>query len=559
VATAAVGRHLDDLKEYAGIPDVARYLDEVRQDIVENVDYFKATEGEEERPQAPGALPREMWLKRYQVNVVVDNCETKGAPVVIELNPTYYNLVGRIEQQAQFGSFTTDFTMIRAGCLHRANGGYLVLEVKSVLSNPFAWDALKRAIKNRLIKTEELGEGVRLISTITLEPEPIPLDVKVILIGDAATYYLLYGLDDDFQKLFKVKADFGTDMERSPEALQSYGQFVATRCHEDNLRHFDREAVARVIEYSARLVEDQDKLSIRFVDIVDLLQEASYWAGENGNDRVTAADVQRAIDEKVYRANRIEEQVRERIVRGLVRIDTTGAAVGQVNGLTISHLGDYIFGSPTRISAQTFAGRGGVVNIEREAKMSGPIHDKGVLILSAYLSARYAQEKPLNVSASITFEQLYDTVDGDSASSTELYALLSSLSSLPLRQDLAVTGSVDQHGNIQPVGGVTQKIEGFFDLCKARGLTGTQGVLIPVQNIRNLMLREDVVQAVSAGKFHIYPISTVDEGIAFLSGREAGELQEDGTYPEGTVHALVSVRLEELAKEKEEEKERKGE
>jgi lon-related putative ATP-dependent protease len=557
VAAAAVDRHMDDLREYAGIPDVARYLGEVRQDIIENVGYFKKSGSEEEgqeEPQVPGAVPTELWLKRYQVNVIVDNSETKGAPVVIELNPTYYNLVGRIEQQAQFGTFTTDFTMIRSGCLHRANGGYLVLEVKSVLTHPFAWDALKRAIKNRLIKTEELGEGFRLISTVTLEPELIPLDVKVILLGDAATYYLLYSLDDDFQKLFKVKADFGTDMDRSPEALQSYAQFIASHCRADNLRHFDRGAVARVIEHSSRLVEDQDKLSIRFMDIVDLIQEASYWAGENGRDMVTAEDVQQAINEKVYRANRIEERVRERITKGTIRIDTTGVEVGQVNGLTISQIGDYAFGSPARISAQTYSGKGGVINIEREAKMSGRIHDKGVLILSAYLSGKYAQKKPLNVSASITFEQLYDTVDGDSASSTELYALLSSLSSLPLRQDLAVTGSVDQHGNIQPVGGVSQKIEGFFDLCAARGLTSTQGVIIPTQNVRNLMLREDVAQAVREGKFHVYPISTVDEGIAFLTGREAGELQEDGAYPEGTVHALVNARLEELAKAATEEK-----
>jgi lon-related putative ATP-dependent protease len=556
VAASAVGHHIHDLLEkYASIPE---YLEAVRQDIIEHVEDFKSEEEEAPTPLIPTAALRQARLSRYQVNVIVDNSQTTGAPVITELNPTYYNLVGRIEHQAQFGALTTDFTMIRAGCLHRANGGYLVMEIKSVLTNPFAWDTLKRAIKNKMIKTEELGAGFSLISTVTLEPEPIPLDVKVILLGDAYTYYLLHSLDDDFQKLFKVKADFGTDMDRTPEAMRDYAQFIATRCREDNLRHFDRGAVARVMEYGTRLVEDQEKLSCRFADIVDLVQEASYWAGESGRDVVTAEDVQRAIEENIHRANRVEERIRERIVEGTIHVDTTGARVAQVNGLSVSLMGDYAFGVPSRITAQTYAGKAGVVNIEREVKMSGRIHDKGVMILSAYLGGKYAQREALTLSASLTFEQLYEEVDGDSASSTELYALLSSLSGLPIRQDLAVTGSVDQHGRIQAVGGVTAKIEGFFDVCKARGLTGSQGVLIPAQNVRHLTLREEVVEAVRAGKFHIYPIAIVDEGIALLTDRDAGELQEDGTYPEETIHALVAARLKELAK-KEEEKESKEE
>ncbi|RMF32096.1 MAG: ATP-binding protein, partial [Chloroflexi bacterium] len=547
----AVGHLIEDLKEkYEGMDEVLAYLDSVRNDIVENVDLFKAGE---EKPKAQVAgipLPVERSpFTRYEVNVLVDRSEEKGAPVIVETNPTYHNLIGRIEHQAVMGVFSTDFTMIKPGALHRANGGYLILPVRDVLLNPFAWDGLKRSLKDRCIRIEELGTQLSLVSTVTLEPEPIPLDVKVVLIGSPLLYYLLYYYEEDFQKLFKVKADFATQMDRTPETEYQYALFVRTICQEDGLLPFDRGAVAQVIEHSSRLVEDQHKLSTRFGEIADLVREASFWASRNGHSVVTADDVRRAIKEKTFRSNLLEERIKELITQGTVMIDTTGERVGQINGLSVILLGDYTFGRPSRVTANTFVGKAGVVNIEREVELSGPIHSKGVLILSSYLGRKYAQNAPLTLSASLVFEQSYEGVEGDSASSTELYALLSSLSGYPIKQGIAVTGSVNQHGELQPVGGINEKIEGFFDICKAKGLTGDQGVIIPVGNVRNLMLREDVIEAVREGKFHIWPVRTVDEGIEILTGVPAGELQEDGTYPEGTVNWAVSQRLAEMAEE----------
>ncbi len=547
----AVGHLIEDLKEkYEGLDEVLAYLDSVRDDIVENVDLFKAGE---EKPKAQIAgipLPVERSpFTRYEVNVLVDRSEEKGAPVVVETNPTYHNLIGRIEHQAVMGVFSTDFTMIKPGALHRANGGYLILPVRDVLLNPFAWDGLKRSLKDRCIRIEELGTQLSLVSTVTLEPEPIPLDVKVVLIGSPLLYYLLYYYEEDFQKLFKVKADFATQMDRTPETEYQYALFVRTICQEDGLLPFDRGAVAQVIEHSSRLVEDQYKLSTRFGEIADLVREASFWASRNGHSVVTADDVRRAIEEKTFRSNLLEERIKELITQGTVMIDTTGERVGQINGLSVILLGDYTFGRPSRVTANTFVGKAGVVNIEREVELSGPIHSKGVLILSSYLGRKYAQNAPLTLSASLVFEQSYEGVEGDSASSTELYAILSSLSGYPIKQGIAVTGSVNQHGELQPVGGINEKIEGFFDICKAKGLTGDQGVIIPVGNVRNLMLREDVIEAVREGEFHIWPVRTVDEGIEILTGVPAGELQEDGTYPEGTVNWAVSQRLAELAEE----------
>ena len=553
LAEFVIGGHLQELRDkYGDCESVLRHLEEVERDIVQNASYFLAPA---EQPQ-PTPQPAVMSLPggrtplaRYEVNLLVNHCRSKGAPVVVETNPTYHNLMGRIEHRAEFGALVTHFAMIKAGALHRANGGYLVVEAKRLVSNPLAWDALKRALSNKQLRIEEMGEAYRVIASATLEPEPIPLDVKVILIGDPGLYYLLYDLDEDFRELFKVKADFETRMGRDGKSVHRYALFIAERCRQENLRHFDPTGVARVVEYGSELAEDQDKLSTRFADIADIVRESALWATRNDHNLVTGNDVQHALDERTYRSNRVEEHILEATQRGFLFVDTTGEVVGQVNGLSILSVGGYEFGKPSRITARTYVGKAGLVSIDREVKMTGPIHDKGALILTGYLGGRYAQKKPLSLSASIVFEQAYEGVEGDSASSTELYALLSSLSDIPIRQGIAVTGSVNQHGEIQPVGGITRKIEGFFDVCKRVGLTGEQGVVIPAPNARNLTLRDDVVTAVASAQFHIYPVRTVDEGISILTAHEAGSLQEDGTYPEGTINALVTEKLLLLAKE----------
>lgn len=553
LAQFVVGDHLKELRDkYADCESVLRYLEEVEKDIVHNASYFLAPPEQPQPTPHPTAVPlftESTPLRRYEVNLLVNNCLSEGAPVVVETNPAYHNLIGRIEHRVEFGAMVTHFTMIKAGALHRANGGYLVLEAKRLLSNPLAWDALKRAVSNREIRIEEMGEALRTITSATLEPKPIPLDVKVILIGDPELYYLLYDLDQDFRELFKVKADFETRMERNRQTIRRYALFIGERCRQENLRHFDPTGVARVVEYGSQLVEDQDKLSTRFADIANIVRESAYWATRNDHEWVTSNDVQRALDERTHRSNRVEEYILEATQRGFLFVDTTGEVVGQVNGLSILTVGDYEFGKPSRISATTFMGKAGLVNIDREVKMTGPIHDKGALILTGYLGGKYAQQKPLSLSASVVFEQAYEGVEGDSASSTELYALLSSLSGIPIRQGIAVTGSVNQRGEIQPVGGVTRKIEGFFDVCKRKGLTGEQGAIIPAANVKNLMLRGDVVSAVEGGQFHVYPVLTVDEGISVLTNCEAGEIQEDGAYPEGTINFLVIERLNRLAEE----------
>jgi lon-related putative ATP-dependent protease len=556
VADFVVSECIDDLDaKYAVFDEVTEYLTEVRKDVIENVsDFRRETETKETDQPSPTPLPagrpRRDPFTRYQVNVIVDHSLSEGAPFVYETNPTYRNLVGRIEQQVHFGVLITDFTRIRAGCLHRANGGYLVVNARDLLTYPFAWDALKRTIKNQEIRTEMVDEALPVTATIALEPEPIPFRAKVILIGDAGTYYMLYGLDEDFRKLFKVRADFGYTMDRSPEAMQSYAEFIASRVREDALLPFDRKAVAKVIEFGTRVAADREKLAARFVDVVEVIQEATHWARCNDHQVVTDTDVDQAIEERRYRSSHLEERLRERILEGTIRVQTEGQVVGQVNGLSVLSMADYEFGMPSRISAKTYLGRGGVVAIDREANLTGNIHNKGVLILQGYLGGKYARKKPLSLAASLTFEQSYERIEGDSASSTELYALLSSLSGLPVRQDLAVTGSVDQQGRVQAIGGATFKIEGFFAICQARGLTGTQGVLIPADNVRHLVLRRDVVQAVRDGKFHIYAVETIDQGIQLLTGVPAGEADEEGNYPEGTVNYLVHQKLMEMAEAK---------
>jgi len=555
VAMFAVGHRIDELRQkYAALPEVVSYLDAVQQDIVKNVNEFREAPKSEETAQTAllgGALPRFLLgppiLRRYQVNVLVDHSESKGAPVFFEEYPTYNNLIGRIEHIAQMGALITDFNLIKPGALHLTNGGYLILDARQVLLQPYAWDGLKRALRAREIRIEPLGQALSLVSTVSLEPEPIPLDVKVILVGDRLLYYLLHQYDPDFSELFKVEVDFNEEMERSPENDLLYARMIATKVRQERLRPFDREAVARIIEHSARLAGDAWRLSTHMLSVTDLLREADYWADKAGNGVVTAADVQRAIDEQTHRADRVRDLMRDNIRRGMILLETTGERVGQINSLSYIKLGNFAFGQPGRVTARVRLGRGEVIDIEREVKLGGPIHSKGVLILSGFLAARYALDHPLSLSATLVFEQSYGSVEGDSASMAELCALLSALAGVPIRQSLAVTGSVSQHGEAQPVGGVNEKIEGFFDVCKDKGLTGEQGVIIPAANVQNLMLRDDVIKAVEAGLFHIYPVKTVDETIELLTGLPAGERDADGNFPPGSVNYLVEARLIELA------------
>jgi len=547
VVSSAAAHPITRLKErYADHPKIGAYLDQILADVVEHLDEFK----EQEEPAAPFPLAlmrRQEPFARYRVNLVVDNSHLRGAPVIEESNPTYYNLLGKVEYRGEFGALVTDFTMIKCGALQQANGGFLTLQVRDVLTNPLSWEALKRALKSGEARIENIGEQLGLMPTATLRPEPIPLDVKVLLIGTPQIFQLLYVLDEDFRKLFKIKAEFDVEVERTEEATRAYAQAVGAICSRQGLRPFDRSAVARVLEQSARMAEHQQRLSTRFNEMVEIVYEASAWAQQAGHDVVAVVDVDRAVDEKVYRSNRIEERLRQMIAEGQLLVDVDGVKPGQVNGLSVLQLGDYSFGHPSRITARTFVGSRGVVNIERETEMSGRIHSKGVAILGAYLGGKYAQQQPLSLNASLTFEQMYSEVDGDSASSTELYALLSELAGIPIEQSIAVTGSVNQKGEIQPIGGVNEKIEGYFAVCKALGLTGRQGVMIPVQNVPNLMLRPDVVEAVRQGKFHIWAVRTIDEGLEVLTGLPAGEPGADSRYPDGTVNALVSRHLGELA------------
>ncbi|MBM3241945.1 hypothetical protein FJZ31_37210 [Candidatus Poribacteria bacterium] len=442
---------------------------------------------------------------------------------------------------------TTNFSLIKPGALHQANGGYLILEAESLFKNPHAYNVLKRALKTSSIKISDFNEEFSAISTVSLEPEPIPLKTKVILIGEQQIYYYLSEMDSEFRELFKVQADFNTTIEGTEENIRKYALYLATRCREERLRTLDKTGIARAVEYSFELTSDQTSLSTSFSEVIDLLRETEYWVKRRGGDTITKFDVQRAIDAKIYRSNRIEEELQKLIQNGTLFIDTEGEVVGQVNGLAVLRFGNYSFGKPTRIIARTFMGRKGVTNIEREVNMSGRIHSKGVMILSGYLGGKYAENRPISLSASLGFEQQYEEIEGDSASSAELYALLSSLSGFPIKQGIAVTGSVNQRGDVQPIGGLMQKINGYFAVCKAKGFTGKQGVLIPQTNVRNLMLREEIIEAVEAGKFHIYPVDTIDQGIEILTGKEAGYPLQDGTYPQGSVNAAVSARLGELA------------
>ncbi|MGB4757963.1 MAG: AAA family ATPase [Candidatus Methanoculleus thermohydrogenotrophicum] len=548
IALYAIGDLVAELKEnYADVPKVPEYINAVQNDILENLQTFL---GGAEQPGVPPqfqVIIRELPFRKYDVNVIVDNADVKGAPVVVEQNPTFQNLLGKVEKEVQFGIFTTDFTMIRPGSIHTANGGYLVLDVEDLLRNPFSWDGLKTALKTGEAVIEEPGERMGFITAKTIKPEAIPLDIKVTLIGTPMLYQLLYWLDPDFKELFKVKADFDTVMERNDENAGKYADFMCNLVREENLQHLDRDAIARVIEYGSRLAADQQKLSTRFSAIADLIREANFYATEDGSEQIERQHITRAIEEKVYRSNLIQQKIEEYLKRGIFLIETEGAKVGQVNGLSVIEFGDFAFGRPSKVTASIGVGREGIMDIEREAALGGPIHTKGVLIINGYLNNNYARDKPLSLSARLVFEQSYEAIEGDSASSAELYALLSALSGLPLKQYLAVTGSVNQKGEVQAIGGVNEKLEGFYEVCKAKGLNGSQGVLIPASNVQNLMLKEEIVEAAKAGKFRIYPVRTIDEGIEILTDVPAGTRREDGTYEEGTVNYLVDQRLREMA------------
>jgi predicted ATP-dependent protease len=537
---------LTDLKEkYREYPRVVGYLDSVREHILKNLQRFKGTEAASGSLAAMmqfGEPPTDPFLP-YRVNVFVDNSDTQGPPIIVETNPTYHNLFGVIEKKPIVGGYVTDFTLVKAGSISKANGGYLVLYDRDVLSNGGVWEALQRVIKNRELRIEEPGTFFGWVPPQGLRPEPIPTDTKIIMIGDPYLYRTLATLDPDFRETFKVKADFNFEIDRSQENIVAFACFISDYCNREGLRHLDTSGVARVIEHCARLVEDQEKLSTRFSDMVDLLIESDFWAAKENAELVSEKHVERAIVEKTFRLNLVEKRLQEMIAEGTVLVDVEGSVVGQVNGLAVYQMGDFSFGKPSRITARTFMGRGGIINIERESKLSGKTHDKGVLILGGFLGGKYAQQQPLSLSSSVCFEQSYDGVDGDSASSTELYAVLSSLAEIPIRQGVAVTGSVNQKGEIQAIGGINYKIEGFFDVCRLKGLTGEQGVMIPRANLRNLMLRSDVVSAVKEGQFHIYAVGTIDEGLEVLTGVSAGQRQDDGHYPQETVNDRVQKKL----------------
>lgn len=537
--------------KYRCLENVITYLEDMQQDILNHTDLFTETE---ESPMLAvfRARDKKAFLRRYQVNLLVDNSVLSQAPVVLESNPTFANLFGQIEYEGEFGVLATDFSKIKAGAVHRANGGYLLLHMHDVAKNFYIWDTLKRVLKNQEIVVESISKNLGFSNTETMEPESMPLSLKVILIGEPYYYHLLYNHDEEFQKLFKVKADFDVEMERTPKNIKDYARFIAQVCTSQNLKHFDREAVARIIEYSSRLADDQKKLTALFNKLVEIIYEADCWAHYDEADVVRAEHVNRAVAEKKQRSALVEEKIQESIDRNTLMINVDGEKIGELNGLAVYQMADLAFGKPVRITAKTFMGEKGLVNIEREIRLSGSIHSKGVLTLNGYMGAQYAQDKPLSLSASLTFEQSYQGIEGDSASSAELYALLSSLAGIPIKQGIAVTGSVNQNGEIQPVGGVNQKIEGFFEVCQRRGLTGKQGVIIPRQNIADLMLNEDVVNAVKERKFTIWVVEHINQGIEILTGRVAGVRDDNGSFPPDSLHYLADKKLREWSEKRRE-------
>ena len=548
VAISAADHPIHKLREkYADLPQVVSYLEATQEDIITNIDDFRQQQEDSQPGIALLTGERAPSFRRYEVNLIVERGDANGVPVLYEDNPTYHNLAGALEHVAMMGALLTDFTLIKAGALHRANGGYLLLDAHKVLTQPFAWEALKRALRSKELRIEPVERLMSLVSTVSLEPEPIPLDVKVIILGDRLLYYLLCEYDPDFADLFKVAADFEETLERTPASQQRFAQLIATMVRKNQLSPFNRQAVSRIIEHSSRMSGDTQKLSTHLRSVADLLHESDYYAQSGQAKTVDAAHVQQAIDAQERRASRIKENIQEAIQRGTILIATTEAAIGQVNGLSVIEMGGYAFGVPHRITARVRLGEGEVIDIEREVELGGPLHSKGVMILSGFLGSHYAADLPLSLSASLVFEQSYGQVEGDSASSAELYDLLSALAQIPIKQSLAVTGSINQHGEIQAIGGVNEKIEGFFDVCKSRGLSGEQGVLIPASNVPHLMLRKDVVEAVRDGLFHVFPVTTLNQGLAQLSGLAAGEPDDFGLYPTDTFNGRIQARLKELA------------
>lgn len=549
IALNVVGQTLEPyLEKYKEESEVVEFFKLVQGDVLENIDDFKKKEEGQQTPVLPFQIPqREAAFRKYDVNVLIDNSETEGAPVVIESNPIYPNLFGTIERQAWFGALLTDFSMIKPGVLHKANGGYLIMKALDLLKWYLSWEALKRALRDQEIRIEDVGELYGLFSARTLRPEPIPLDIKIVLTGDPYLFELMHYYDDRFPKLFKVKAHMDDQMDRKEDAMIQCAQMIGNICRDQNIRHLDRTGVARVLEYSMERAEDQEKLTLELGDIGDLIQEANYFAGLDQVEFIRREHVEKAIQKRIFRSNLLEDQIRELVEKDIFWIETDGYKIGQINGLSLLWTGDYEFARPNRITATVSVGQEGVVAIERESKLSGNIHTKGVMILTSFLKERFAHNKPLSLTATFCFEQSYGLVEGDSASSTELFALLSALAKVPINQGIAVTGSISQKGEIQPVGGVTRKVEAFFDICKYKGLNGRQGVIIPAKNVRNLMLKQEVIDHVKEGQFHIWPISTIQEGMEILTGTEAGALAPDGTYPEGTLFGKVDDRLMELA------------
>lgn len=552
MANFAIGGLINELiNKYQGHQKIIEHIEGIQDQIVENADIFLSSDNSEPSSFLEAISQQRdrtsSLLDQFKVNVVTDNGDREGAPVVFENNPTYVNLVGRVEHYAHMGTLMTDFRMIKPGALHKANGGYLILDALKVLNQPYAWEGFKRALQSGEIEIESVGQALSLISTASIKPEPIPLSLKVALLGNRLLYYLLVQYDPDFSELFKIEADFESEIEWDETAQDLYAKLIATIIKREETKAFSKQAVARLIEESARQASDSERLNTSLQDLSELIVEADYWAKQRKHEIVSDEDVQQAIDEKIRRSDRLKEKVQESILRDIYVISTESEKIGQINGLSVYQLGSFVFGKPTRITAQISLGKGQVIDIEREVDLGGPIHSKGVLILSGFIRGRYAQNIPLSLSASLVFEQSYSGVDGDSASSTELYALLSAIAEVPLKQNLAVTGAINQHGEVQAIGGVNQKIEGFYDICKQRGLTGDQGVLIPKANLKHLMLRKDVIDSVSAGEFHIYPIEHVDQGIEILTGIESGTKQPDGNYPEHSINGMVKNRLEKMA------------
>jgi lon-related putative ATP-dependent protease len=550
VVKFAIGHIFEEMEnKYRKLPQVITYLAEVEQDITDNFEQFKAEPKNNvtDPIMAMQEMNRKQALTKYEVNALVDNSGLKGAPVILELNPTFTNLLGRIEKDSQFGALFTDFTMIKSGSLHRANGGFLVMRIEDLLMGFQSWEGLKRTLRDGNLMIEEIAERLGYLTVKSLRPEPIPLDIKVVIIGEPMYYYLLLRMDREFSELFKVKADFDSQMDRNEANLKDYAAVICRICREENLKHLKSDALAKIIEYSSRLAENQEKLSTLFADIADIIREANFWADEDKARLIEAKHIQKAIEQKVYRSNLIQQHINEMINDKTIMITTEGEEIGQVNGLAVIDLGDFAFGRPSRITASLGLGREGLVDIEREARLGGRLHTKGVMILNGYITEKYARDIPLSLSARLVFEQSYDEVDGDSASSTELYALLSRLADAPIKQGFAITGSVNQKGEVQAIGGVNEKIEGFFEICRAHGLTGLQGVVIPASNIKHLMLKEDVVEAVKQGKFHIYPVSTIDEGIEILTGIKAGKRLKNGDFQADSINDRVQKRLITLA------------